>query len=85
MAPPGVFCGVCVARAMRAPKSGRVNGAKIRHPAAIGQTLASSRGYYGANALAEKDTPMLFEGSCGCGAVHFTVRSNAPYPYLRGF
>jgi len=28
---------------------------------------------------------MLFEGSCGCGAVGFQVRSNAPYPYLRGF
>lgn len=25
--------------------------------------------------------PMLLEGSCRCGAVHFSVDSHAPYPY----
>jgi len=25
--------------------------------------------------------PKLLEGSCRCGAVHFTVESHAPYPY----
>jgi len=27
--------------------------------------------------------PMLLEGSCHCGAVHFTVESHTPYPYQR--
>jgi hypothetical protein len=27
--------------------------------------------------------PMLLEGSCHCGAVHFSVRSRRPVPYQR--
>jgi hypothetical protein len=26
---------------------------------------------------------MLLEGSCHCGAVHFSVESHTPYPYMR--
>ena len=26
---------------------------------------------------------MKLEGSCHCGAVHFTVESHTPYPFLR--
>ena len=25
--------------------------------------------------------PKLLEGSCRCGAVHFSVQSHTPYPY----